>query len=85
MAAQPARNAVGVTIRQEIDYGVALEVNDHGPVAPTAAPGPLVEADDAWGAIRRHGRGAHEAQQRVRAHRHGKPLSQAGRGFAAER
>ena len=47
MATQPSRDGPGIAIRQKIGDRVALQVDNQGAVAPTAAPRPLVEADHA--------------------------------------
>lgn len=85
MSAQPASDAGGIPIRQEIDDGVPFEVDDHGAVAAPALPSPLVDADDARFGADRYGRSTHEAQERVAAHWHGKAMGQAGSGRTAQR
>jgi hypothetical protein len=84
MSPQPPGDTDGIPVRQQVDDGMPFEIDDHGPVAPPASPSPLVDPDDARLRAIWHGRRAHEAQERVTAHRHGEAPCQASGGSAAE-
>ena len=83
MISQPGGNGLGVAIGQQVDGPVALQIDDDGAVAPAAAPGPVVDANDpGWWCRLDRGR-SDQPQQRVAADRHGKACGQAGAGLAA--
>lgn len=44
---QPVGDGGGLTIGQKIDDFVRLKVHEHGAVAPTPPPGPVINAQDA--------------------------------------
>lgn len=46
MSFEPVRQRAGIAIGKEIDDLVSLQIDDHRSVSPSAAPGPLVDADD---------------------------------------
>jgi hypothetical protein len=83
---QPGSNGGGFTIGQEIDDVIAFEAHQHGAVATTTPPGPVVDTKDAWcwRSLQRMA-GDGKSEQGVRACRRRDPGCQAGAGFAAER
>ncbi len=87
MLAKPLGQGFGLPIGQEVDNGVALEIDQGGAIPMAAPPGPVIDGEDA-----RRGRllvvvadAADQPQQRVRAGRHGQSLAQPPAGLAAER
>ena len=46
---QPGREGLGLSIRQQVHHLVPLEVDQDRPVAMTAAPSPIVDAQHARG------------------------------------
>ncbi len=86
MLTKPLRQRLGLTVRQQVHDLVALEVDEDGAVAMPTPPGPIIDAENLrrWRRGLRHdGSGCH-TEQRVRAGRDGKPLSQPSRGLAAK-
>lgn len=49
MSLEPRLDGRGVTIGQEVDDVVRLEVDDEGAVVLSFGPGPVVDADESWG------------------------------------
>ena len=84
MGAQPRGDAPGVTVGQKIEDGVLFEVDDHGAVAATTPPGPLVDTDDARLGLCRQRRGTHEAHEGIGTHRHRETLRHTGGGRTTE-
>jgi hypothetical protein len=84
VVAQPGGERAGVAVGQEIDDGVALEVDQDGAVAAALAPRPLVHPERAR--HRRLGacRGPGEPQERVGAGGHGEPRREPGSRLAAQ-
>jgi hypothetical protein len=69
MLTQPLSEAVSLAIRQQVDHRIAFQINKNGPIPAAAAPGPVVNRQDA-----RNGRpvslavgSAHQPQQRIGA------------------
>lgn len=49
MAAQPGRECFSLAIAQQIDHGVALQVDQHRAVAVPPTPGPVIHTEHARG------------------------------------
>jgi hypothetical protein len=83
---KPGGDGGGLTIRQEIDHVVRLEVYQHRAVTTTPPPCPVVDAKNTrrWRDLRRSA-GRSKAQQCVRARRSRDPCGQARSSFPAER
>ena len=82
---QPRRKALSPAVGQEVEHPVPLQVNEDGPVAVTAPPGPIIDSEHARGRTW-HRRGvstARHPQQRVRASGDGQPRRKAGAGLSA--
>src|SRR5258708_25314162 len=45
---QPGRGTCRIALRQQVERAPLLQVTDHGTVALSAFPGPVVDADDLW-------------------------------------
>ena len=77
MLTQPGGQGLRLPIGQQVDSCVAFQVDQDGPVAVAAAPGPVIDGDHAWQYAGRHvvvAGFAGEPQQRVSAHGHAQPL-----------
>ncbi len=61
-----------------------FEVDDHGAVAAPAAPGPLVDADDARLGLCRQRRRTHEAHEGIGTHRNRETMRHSGGGRTTE-
>ena len=87
VGAQPGRERLGPPVGQQIHDPVALEVDEHRPVAVAAAPRPIIHREHArrWRGLGAALGRADHAPQRVGAGGHGQALGQACSGFAAER
>jgi hypothetical protein len=46
MPLQPTRHAAGVPVRQKIDHPITLQINDNRAVSRSAAPRPIIDAND---------------------------------------
>src|SRR3954447_21842369 len=78
MRLQPGGDGLGRAVGQQVDWLVgALEMYDNGAVAPAAAPGPVIDTDDARRRWRLDGNGPDQTQKRVAADRHGEQARQA--------
>ena len=84
---EPSRQGLGLAVRQQVEHAVPLEVDEHGPVAMAASPGPIIDPEHAHGRprLRRRVVPACHPQQRVGAGGHGQPRREPGAGLAAQR
>lgn len=80
---EPSGQGLGLPIRQQVDDLVALEIDQGGAVAVAAPERPVVDAQHPGWRSNHRGLAHHQAQQRVRADRHGEPLGQPSAGLAA--
>ncbi|MBB3268558.1 transposase [Azospirillum sp. OGB3] len=76
-AAQPRGHAVRLTVRQQVEYPVAFQIEEDRAVAQAAPPGPFIHADHARRRICRDRGRADHAQQRLAADWHGEATRQA--------
>jgi len=83
MVVQPSPNRLRLTVGQNIDRTVALQIDDERAVMLAPAPSPVIDADDARRRRRRQRRRPDQAQQRVAADRHGQLRRQAGAGLTS--
>ena len=84
MRLQPGGDGLGTAVGQQVDRPVGtLQIDDNGAVAPAAAPGPVIDADDARRRRRFDRNGPDQTQQGVAADRHGEQARQAGSQFTA--
>ena len=85
LTGQPGLGRGGLAVRQQRDRPVPVEVANQSPITVVAAPGPVVDPDDArWREVRRP-TSPDNAQERVIADRHHQPASEAGGRSAAKR
>jgi hypothetical protein len=86
MLAQPHGEGLGLTIRQQVNDPISLQVDQDGAVAVPTAPRPIIDRQHArcWSSIGALIGIADHPQQRVGAGRHGQPLGQTRSSFAAE-
>jgi len=83
MHAEPRRHGGRLAIRQEVDHPMALEVDQHCPVALAPAPGPVVDAEHARGRAFGGGRIANAGEERRRPDREAETVGQVGTRAAA--
>jgi hypothetical protein len=82
---EPGRDLVGVAVRQQVEGPPALQIDDDGAEAATAAPGELVHAHGLGLRAGRQRRGADETEERRPADRQSQGGCQVGTGGPAER
>ena len=85
MALQPVGDRHSRTVRQQVDWASAFEIDEQRAIGSSLADGPIV---DAHGARRIHSRqrqAVHEAQDRIRAGLHTQMAGQARAGLATDR
>lgn len=82
---KPPRDAVLLSVGQQVHNLVALQVHDGGAIAAPLAPGPLVDADHPRRRRGRHLRRADQADHGVRAGLDGEPCCHAAAGLPAQR
>jgi len=86
MGLQPGCEAVRLTVRQQVNDGMAFQVNENRAVTLATFPGPVIHPEHAWRrGGRRSGPTTDEAEQGRAAHRRADPLGQARAGLAAQR
>lgn len=71
-------------VREERGDPAPFEIADDGAVAVIAAPGPVIDADDAQRLGRKVGMPAHDPQKRILAYRQHQPPGQARCGPSAQ-
>jgi len=76
---QPVLDGGGLAVGEQVDDAAPLEVADDAPVALSAFPRPIVDADDAQGRAIAGGVPAHDPQQGVFADRQHQPPRERGR------
>ena len=81
---EPGGYGLGLPVGQERDGTATLQIDDERAVGGSSPPSPVVEADDPRLAGLREGHGAHRAQQRVGADRHGETRREPGAWRAAD-
>ncbi len=73
---EPVGDRASLPVRQEIDDPASLEIAQDRPIALSSPPGEIVDADDLDAGGRWRGAPAQDAEQRVRADRHGQALDE---------
>src|SRR3954452_4011815 len=84
MMLQPIRDGGGLAVGQQVDDGVALEVDQDGAVVLATLPSPLINPHHPQRRMRRSLSATNEPQQRIGTERHGQAGSKTRARFAAE-
>jgi len=86
VGAQPGCEAVRLSVGQQVNNGMTLQVDEDRAVALPSFPRPVVHPEHAWRRVGRRRRAtADEAEQGGTAHGRADPLGQARAGLAAQR
>jgi hypothetical protein len=84
MLCQPGRHALYRALRQQVQDPMILEIDQDGPIAVAAPPGPLVHADDVQGGDVGCRSRPHQSQQGVGAAAPSQPGHEPRTGCPAE-